>query len=128
MVEVGFKGRAESIVNQTNTAKTIKSGSLDVLATPIMAALMEEAAVNALDLPDDQTSVGTSLEIKHMAATPIGMKIWSEAEVVEVEGRKVTYTVQAFDEKEKIGEGQHQRFIVDIEKFMLKADSKLVLR
>ncbi|MFA6808519.1 MAG: thioesterase family protein [Eubacteriales bacterium] len=124
-VQIGVKGKVEAMVNDTNTAKTVGSGSLDVLATPIMVAMMEEAAVKALVLPEDQTSVGIYLDVKHLAATPLGMKVWAEAEVIEIDGRKLTYKVRAFDEKEKIGEGRHERFIVNSEKFMFRTVSKL---
>lgn len=124
MVQVGLKGKAESVVTKANTAKTVGSGTLDVFATPMMVALMEEAAVKALSLPEDQTSVGTYLDVKHIAATPLGMKVWAEAEVIEVDGRKIRYKVEAFDEKEKIGEGLHERFIVNCEKFITRTTSK----
>lgn len=124
MVKVGQKGKSEVLVTLENTAKKIGSGSLEVFATPMMVALMENAAINALDLPEDQTSVGTYLDIKHIAATPVGMRVWAEAQIIEVEGRKLIYWVEAFDEKEKIGEGRHERFIVNSDKFMSKANSK----
>ncbi|RNC29347.1 MAG: Fluoroacetyl-CoA thioesterase [Candidatus Dichloromethanomonas elyunquensis] len=125
MAEIGMAGRSESVVTQANTAKTVGSGSLEVFATPMMAALMENAAVSALVLPEDQTSVGTHLDMKHIAATPVGMKVWAEAKIVEMEGRKLVYQIEAFDEKEKIGEGRHERVIVNTEKFMLKTNGKL---
>jgi fluoroacetyl-CoA thioesterase len=125
IVQVGLKGKSESIVTMTNTAKNVGSGSLEVFATPMLVALMENAAIKALNLPEDQTSVGTYLDVKHLAATPKGMKVWAEAEIVEIEGRKIVYKLEAYDEKEKIGEGRHERFIVNVEKFITKANSKL---
>lgn len=124
MVQAGLKGKAEAVVTSANTAKTVGSGTLEVLATPMMVALMENAAIKALNLPEDQTSVGTYLDVKHLAATPVGMKVWAEAEVVEVDGRKLVYKLEAYDEQEKIGEGRHERFIVNCEKFLAKANSK----
>ncbi|UWG95800.1 thioesterase family protein [Dehalobacter sp. DCM] len=124
LIEIGRKGQAEAVVTPENTAKTVGSGSLEVFATPMLAALMESAAVHALKLPNDQTSVGTRLDIKHLAATPVGMKVRAEAEIIEVDGRSVVFTVDAFDEKEKIGEGRHERFIVNSNKFIAKANAK----
>ena len=125
IVQAGLKGKSEFIVTSSNTAKNIGSGSLEVLATPMLVALMENAAIKALNLPEDQTSVGIYLEVKHFAATPMGMQVWAEAEIMEVEGRKLVYKLEAYDEKEKIGEGRHERFIVNCEKFISKANSKL---
>lgn len=122
---LGLKGKSEGIVKVDNTAKAVGSGSLNVFATPMMVALMENAAIKALQLPEEQTSVGTYLDVKHMAATPVGMKVWAEAEIIEVEGRRLVYKIEAYDEKEKIGEGRHERFIVNGDKFISKADSKL---
>jgi len=125
MIKVGAKGKAENIVNTSNTAKSVASGTLEVFSTPMMIALMENAAINAIELPEEQSSVGTSIDIKHIAATPVGMKVWAEAEVVEVEGRKIVFKVEAYDEVEKIGEGRHERYIIDNKKFLTKANSKL---
>ncbi|NLI91346.1 MAG: thioesterase family protein [Peptococcaceae bacterium] len=126
MIEVGMEGKSESVVTEGNTAKTVGSGSLEVFATPMMVALMENAAINAINLPEDQTSVGTYLDVNHLAATPVGMKVRAIARVVEVKERLIVYYIEAFDEKEKIGEGKHERFIVNHEKFMLKANAKLI--
>lgn len=122
---LGLKGKSEAIVTIDNTAKAVGSGSLEVFATPMMVALMENAAIKALQLPEDQTSVGTYLDVKHTAATPVGMKLWAEAEIIEVEGRRLVYKIEAYDEKEKIGQGRHERFIVNGAKFISKASSKL---
>jgi fluoroacetyl-CoA thioesterase len=121
----GLKGKAEKTVNTTNTAKTMGSGSLDVFATPSLVAMMEEAAVNALELGEGQCSVGVSLDIKHIAATPVGVKVWAEAELIEVDRRRLVFKVEAFDEKERIGSGTHERFLIDAEKFMAKTQMKL---
>ena len=120
----GLKGRAEKIVNPTNTAKTMGSGSLDVFATPALVAMMEEAAVKALVLEEGQSSVGVSLNIKHTAATPFGMKVWAEAELIEIDRRRLVFKIEAFDEKEQIGSGVHERFLIDVDKFMSKTLSK----
>ncbi|WP_019850682.1 thioesterase family protein [Desulfitobacterium sp. PCE1] len=121
---MGLKGRAEKIVDQTNTAKTMGSGSLDVLATPALVAMMEEAAVRALNLAEGQSSVGVSLNIKHTAATPLGMKVWADAQLIEIDRRRLVFQIEAYDEKELIGSGTHERFIIDVEKFMTKTQSK----
>lgn len=121
----GLKGRADKTVGSENTAKTMGSGLLDVFATPALVAMMEEAAVNALVLEKGQSSVGVSLDIKHSAATPVGMKVWAQAELIEVDRRRLVFKVEAFDEKEVIGSGIHERFLIDAEKFMGKTLMKL---
>ena len=125
-IEVGMKGRAETVVTQNNTAQAVGSGLVPVFATPYMIALMENAAVNAVQaqLAPDEGTVGTRLDVTHDAATPIGMKVWAEAEVTAVEGRKLTFAVSAWDEAEKIGGGNHERFIIKTERFLLKAQGK----
>ncbi len=126
-IETGMKGRAEAVVTQENTAQAVGSGLVPVFATPYMIALMENAAVNAVQaqLAPDEGTVGIRLDITHDAATPIGMKVWAEAEVTAVEGRKLTFTVTAYDEAEKIGGGTHQRFIIKPEKFLAKTQAKV---
>ena len=126
-VEIGMKGRAEAIVTQGNTAQAAGSGLVPVFATPWMIALMENAAVNAVQaaLAPEEGTVGTRLDVTHDAATPIGMRVWAEAEVTAVEGRKITFAVAAYDEAEKIGGGTHERFIIKTERFLTKAQSKL---
>ena len=126
-IEVGLKGRFESVVTQENTAAAVGSGLVPVFATPYMVALMENAAVNALTpyMEEGQGSVGTHLDVSHDSATPIGMKVWAESVVTAVEGRKVTFEVHAYDERGEIGSGVHERFIIHAEKFMAKTQSKL---
>lgn len=123
---IGLKGHAGSTVTEQNTAVAVGSGALPVFATPMMAALMEAAAVNALAgcLEEGQGTVGVHMDISHDSATPVGLKIWSEAELIRVEGRALTFTVTAFDEAGPIGKGSHTRFIVQNEKFMVKANGK----
>ena len=126
-IEIGMKGRAETLVTPDNTAQAAGSGLLPVFATPWMAALMENAAVQAVQgaLSPEEGTVGTWLDVTHDAATPVGMKVWAEAEVTAVEGRKLTFSVSAFDEAGKIGGGTHQRFVIQSEKFLARAQAKL---
>lgn len=123
---IGIKGEARDIVNENNTAATMKSGELRVYATPAMIALMEQAAYKSIadELKDGQGSVGTLMNVQHIAATPVGMQVRAESELFAVEGRKLTFRVEAFDERGKIGEGIHERFLVDNQKFQQKADTK----
>ena len=125
-IEVGMKGRAGTVVTRDNTAQAVGSGLVPVFATPCMIALMENAAVNAVraGLAPDEDTVGTRLDVTHDAATPIGMKVWAEAEVTAVEGRKLIFAVAAYDEAEKIGGGTHERFIIKTERFLAKAQGK----
>ena len=125
-VEIGMKGRAEVVVTQDNTAQAVGSGLVPVFATPWMVALMENAAVQAVQpaLAADEGTVGTRLDVTHDAATPIGRKVWAEAEVTAVEGRKITFAVSAFDEAERIGGGTHERFIIKPEKFLARVQAK----
>ena len=125
-IEIGMKGRAETVVTAENTAQAVGSGLVPVFATPWMIALMENAAVNAVQaqLAADEGTVGTRLDVTHDAATPIGLKVWAEAEVTAVEGRKLTFAVSAYDEREKIGGGTHERFIIKPEKFLAKTQAK----
>lgn len=124
---VGLRGRAETLVTKQNTAAAVGSGSLSVFATPMMAALMEKAAVAALEghLEEGQGSVGTHIDISHDSATPVGMPVWAEAELTAVEGRALTFAVAAFDESGPIGKGTHTRFLIQNEKFMAKAKGKV---
>ena len=125
-IEIGSKGRAETVVTPDNTARAAGSGLVPVFATPWMVALMENAAVQAVQaaLEPGKGTVGTRLDVTHDAATPIGLKVWAEAELVKVEGRKLTFAVSAYDEREKIGGGVHERFIIKPEKFLARAQGK----
>ena len=127
MLEAGIKGTKEIMVTNENTAKTRGSGTLDVFATPAMIALMENTAYESVasELEEGSGTVGTALNVKHVAATPVGMKVTCETELIKVDGRALTFSVKAFDEKGLIGEGEHERFIVFNEKFQAKADAKL---
>lgn len=126
-LNIGLKGRAETTVTPENTAQAVGSGLVPVFATPYMIALMENAAVNAVQaaLAPDEGTVGTRLDVTHDAATPIGLKVWAEAELVAVEGRKLTFSVAAYDEREQIGGGTHERFVIKPEKFVARAETKV---
>lgn len=127
MIEVGIEFKTEIIVTENDTAKAVGSGELEVLATPKMCALMEESAYKCIApyLENGASSVGTSLNIKHLSATPVGMKVTAVAKVTEVDGRRVVFSLSAYDESGAIGEGTHERFIVYSEKFVSKTYSKL---
>lgn len=126
-ITVGMKGEAFSEVEREDTALEVGSGSLLVYATPCMVALMEGAACEAIAeaLSEEKTSVGTELNISHISATPVGMEVRAEAEVIAVEGPVVTFKVAAFDEKGKIGEGTHKRAVITSQRFLDKTYSKL---
>lgn len=125
-IKIGMKNSVTEMVTANNTAKTLGSGVLKVYATPAMTCLMEKAAAEALEtlLPEGFTTVGISLNISHKAPTPVGMAVRAEAEVIAVEGRKISFAVHAFNDKEEIGSGTHERFAVAAEKFMAKASAK----
>ena len=126
-ITVGMKGEAASLVEREDTASEVGSGSLLVYATPCMVALMEGAACEAIApaIPEDKSTVGTMLNISHLAATPVGMQVRAEAEVIEVEGNTITFQVSAYDESGKIGEGTHKRVIITTQRFLDKAYAKL---
>lgn len=126
-ITVGMKGEVSTLVEREDTAAEVGSGSLLVYATPCMVALMEGAACEAIAecLGEDKTSVGTELNISHLSATPVGLEVRAEAEVTAVEGKAITFSVTAYDEAGKIGEGTHKRCIVSSQRFLDKAYSKL---
>ena len=123
---LGTSHTLSTTVTEEKLACNMKSGSLPVFATPAMAALMEETAAAALSifLDEGETSVGTALDLKHTAATPLGMKVTATAEIIEVDRRRVTFQVTVWDEQEEIGSARHDRFIVGAEKFLAKANAK----
>ena len=125
-IPVGAKGRVDGVVTDQLTAAAIGSGSVEVFATPYMGAAVETAAGEALRpyYGEGENSVGTKLEISHDAATPVGMKYWAEAEVTEVDRRRIVLKVTAYDETGVIGSGTHERFIIQMEKFLAKAEAK----
>ena len=126
MVELGIKGRQETTVTAANVATNVGSGLVQVFATAMMIALMEKAATLSIEplLEPGQGSVGIHVNVSHCAATPIGMRVWAESEVIEIDRRRVTFSVKAYDERGLIGEGTHDRFIIDVEKFIAKTESK----
>jgi predicted thioesterase len=129
-IQPGLSTEIEITVSETKTAAHLGSGSIAVYATPALVALMESAAVRALDehLPAGQTTVGGHIDVRHLAATPVGAKVRARAELVEVSGRKLTFHIQAWDEVEQIGEATHIRYIVDEDKFMAKVGGKIDLQ
>ena len=127
MLQPGITGQIEKMVEQADTAEVLKSGTLQVFATPAMIALIEETAWKSVadELDEGCATVGTSLNINHVSATPVGMKVTCHTELTEVDGRKLFFAVEVSDEKGRIGEGTHERFIIQSEKFQKKADQKL---
>ena len=124
----GLIGTAELVVGEQHTAPRIGSGRIRVLATPVMINLIEAAALAAIEqsLPEHHQSLGTRLDISHIAATPVGMRVRATAEVERVEGRTVHFRVRAEDERELIGEGTHQRVVVNLERFDARLQKKLL--
>lgn len=125
-IQIGCRAEKSLVVGDEHTAARVGSGGLPVFATPQMVALMETAAVAAADplLPRGYQTVGIQVNISHLAATPVGGKVTARAELVEIEGRKLIFRVEAYDEAGKIGEGTHQRFIIEVARFMQKAESR----
>ncbi|MBO5323046.1 MAG: thioesterase family protein [Oscillospiraceae bacterium] len=126
-IQVGMKGEASILVEREDTAAAVCSGTLLVYATPCMIALMEGAAVEALNgcLSEEQSSVGIELNVRHTAATPVGMEVRAEAVVTAVEGKIITFEVKAFDEAGEIGSGTHKRAIIHAQRFLDKTYAKL---
>ena len=126
-ITVGMRGEVTTLAEREDTALEVGSGSLLVYATPCMVALMEGAACEAIGeaLGENQTTVGTALNIEHISATPVGLEVRAEAEVTAVEGKVITFAVSAFDEAGEIGRGTHKRVIVNSQKFLEKAYNKL---
>lgn len=124
----GLIGEAVVVVDEHNTATALGSGSVPVFGTPAMAALVEAAAVQAVAevLGEDQTTVGVYLDLQHLAATPIGLTVRAEARLVQVEGRRLTFRVTAYDDVEQIGIGTHQRMLVDTSRFLTRTQKKQV--
>lgn len=127
MLEAGITGYGERSVTKELTAEQRKSGALQVFATPAMIELIEETAWKSVagELENGCVTVGTSLNVKHLAATPVGMKAVCRTKLLTVDGRRLVFEVEVEDEVQKIGEGTHERFVVQAEKFQSKADAKL---
>jgi fluoroacetyl-CoA thioesterase len=127
-LQVGSIGTAELVVGNEHTAPHVGSGKVRVLATPVMVNLMEAAALAAAErfLAPGHQSLGTHLDIRHIAATPVGMRVQARAELVAIEGRSLRFKVEARDESELIGDGVHVRVIVNVARFDQRVQSKLV--
>ena len=126
ILKTGMHAKLEITVEERHTASALGSGGIDVLATPMMIALMEGASMNAVQpaLSEDESTVGTLVNISHTAATPVGMKAWATGRLIEIDGKKLVFEVSAYDESGLIGEGIHERFIINIDKFIKKVNSK----
>ena len=126
-LQIGLAGRAEVVVREEHTAPHVGSGHVHVLATPVMVNLMEAAALQAVDglLPAGFQTVGTRLAIGHFAATPVGMRVTARAEVIGIEGRTIAFRLSAEDEREPIGEGTHERIVIDVGRFDQRVQRKL---
>ncbi len=125
-IQPGLRGEVSLVVGEEHTAARFGAGGVRVLGTPMMIGLMENAAFSALQplLPAGQSSVGTRVDIRHLAATPVGMKVTATAELIEVDGRRLLFRVEARDERELIGEGQHERFIITLDRFLARVEEK----
>ena len=126
MLRTGIKGRQDDVVTEDKLARNVGSGLVRVYATAMMIALTEKAAVLSVEpfLEEGQGTVRTLVNMSHVSATPLGMKVWAATELVEIDRRKLTFKVAAYDERGLIGEGTHERFIIDNRRFQEKAESK----
>jgi fluoroacetyl-CoA thioesterase len=126
-LRVGMKGSADLLVGVEHTAPRVGSGRVPVLATPVMINVIEAAALAAVEhlLPAGHQSLGIHLDVRHFAATPVGMRIWATSELIGVEGRTLSFQVEAHDEKEPIGDGWHQRVVVNVARFDQRVQKKL---
>jgi predicted thioesterase len=125
-LQPGLVGEAHTVVGRSDLASAFGSGRLDVYGTPAMIGLIELAAVNAVDdlLPEGSTSVGTRLDVRHLAPSPLGIAVRARAELVAVDGRRLTFQVEAFDAEDKIGEGTHERAVVETARLVARASAK----
>ena len=126
MLEVGLCGQEELVVEKKDTASVYGSGTLDVFATPAMVALMEKTCQNrvAPELEEGDGTVGIQICVKHLSATPMGMKVICKSVLKEIDRRRLVFDVTAYDERGKIGEGTHERFIINEAQFQAKTDAK----
>lgn len=126
MVEVGIKGSNEILVTPEWTARHIGSGTVLVLATPMMIALMERTCQESIKpyLEQGEETVGIHVNVHHHAATPVGMTVWCESEVIEIDRRKITFRVAVYDKQGLVGDGTHERFIINVNKFKEKTDAR----
>ena len=121
-LKVGMTNRFDKLVTEDDTAKKLASGTIEVFSTPMMVAMMECAAKDLVQpfLENGYSTVGTSLNIKHIAATRVGKKVWAIAKLTEIDRKRLVFTIDAYDEDKKIGEGTHERYIIENEKFIAK--------
>lgn len=119
-LQIGLTGEATTTVVHENTAAAVGAGGVEVFATPMMIALMENAAWRAVaeSLPEGDVTVGTLVNVKHLGATPLGQRVRAVARLAEIDGRRLVFQVEAYDEQKKVGEGIHERFIVNLERFL----------
>jgi predicted thioesterase len=127
MIKPGLSGSAELLVGDEHTAPSIGSGKVRVLATPVMINLFEAAALAAVEhlLPEGYQSLGTRLDVRHIAATPVGMRVRASAVVESISGKTILFRVEARDEKDLIGDGMHERVVVNVSKFDERVQRKL---
>lgn len=127
MIEAGIKGHKEQIVTPEMSAARVGSGLVNVFATPMLVALVEQTCYESVlpHLDEGQGTVGTLVNVSHTSATPIGKRVWCDSELVEVDRRRLVFHVKAFDESGPIGEGSHERFVIDVDKFMQKLLAKV---
>jgi fluoroacetyl-CoA thioesterase len=127
---LGLKGNADLSVGDEHTAPHVGSGKVPVLATPVLVNLLEAAALDAVEwlLPAGYQSLGTELDVRHFAATPISMRVRAEAELVAIEGRTLRFRVSAVDDIERIGEGTHERVVVNVARFDQRMEAKAAQR
>jgi fluoroacetyl-CoA thioesterase len=126
-IAIGIRGMADLVVGEEHTAPRVGSGRVHVLATPVMINLMESAALAAVErlLPEGHQSLGTRLDVGHYAATPVGMRLRAEAELVAIDGRTLMFRVAAYDERERVGDGTHTRVVVNVARFDARVQAKL---
>jgi fluoroacetyl-CoA thioesterase len=119
-LKLGLKGESTTVVTHENTAAAVGAGGVEVFSTPMMIALMENASWQAVAsaLDEGYVTVGTHINVSHLGATPIGQHVRATAELVEIDGRRLVFNVEAYDEQKKIGDGQHERFVINLERFL----------
>ena len=125
-LSIGLNAEVSLTVTELDTAARWGSGLVPVFSTPALVGIMEAAAVKAVDghLPEGQTTVGGHIDVRHLAATPVGMQVRAHAELTSIDGRKLIFQIEAWDELEKIGEALHERFVIDKEKFITRVQAK----
>ncbi len=125
-IRPGLTGRSDTVVSREQTARHLGSGGVEVFATPELVRLMERAAVAAVDplLPEGWRTVGAQVDVQHLAPTPVGMRVVAQAELVAVDGRRLTFRVEASDEREVVGRGSHERVIIDLARFSERVEAK----